>query len=216
MSTVPVKRSATLVLRGVWDRAVVYLPLVVMGLMAMTTYWLVRNTPHTDAPDLASAPRHVPDYFMRDFSLRVFDATGHLQRELYGREARHYPDTDTLEIDQVRIRSVHVSGRVSTAQAQRGITNADGSEMQLFDHAVVVREPVTGANGKAQPRMELRSEFLDFFADTEEIRTHLPVELLRGDGDRFTADRMRYDNLNRVMQLQGRVHGLIQAHARTQ
>jgi len=30
--------------RSLWDRLAVYLPLLLMGLMAMTTYWLVRNT----------------------------------------------------------------------------------------------------------------------------------------------------------------------------
>jgi len=214
MSSWQIGRFTRLSLRGAWDRAAVYLPLVVMGLMAMTTYWLVRNTPIVGTPDFQAAPRHVPDYFMRNFSLRVFDAAGHMQRELYGREARHYPDTDTLEIDQVRIRSIHISGRVSTAQAQRGISNADASEMQLFDQAVVVREPVSNGQVQSQPRMELRSEFLHFFADTEEIRTHLPVELLRGDGDRFVADRLLYNNLDQLMQLQGHVHGVIKPRGR--
>ena len=196
-------------LRRAWDRVAVYLPIVLMGVMAMATYWLVRNTPLTSEVELEAAPRHVPDYFMRDFSVKVFDAQGKLKSEIVGTEGRHYPDTDTLEIDQIRIRAFSADGRLTTAQSVRGLVNSDGSEAQLFDKAVVVREAMHNAQGVALPRSELRSEFLHLFANTEKVRTHLPVELIRGARDRFTADRMVYDNLDRTMQLHGRVHGTI-------
>jgi len=197
--------------RRVWDRLAVYLPLLLMGLMAMTTYWLVRNTPVMDDAELEAAPRHVPDYFMRDFSVKVFGDDGKLKSEMVGTEGRHFPDTDTLEIDQPHIRILGAEGRVTTAVAARGLINADGSEAQLFGRAVVVREAVVNAQGGKQPRSELQSEFLHLFANTEQVRTHLPVVLVRGAGDRFTAQNgMDYDNLDRVMQLTGRVHGTLQ------
>lgn len=196
--------------RRVWDRLAVYLPLLLMGLMAMTTYWLVRNTPVMDEAQLEAAPRHVPDYFMRDFSVKVFGEDGKLKSEIVGFEGRHFPDTDTLEIDQPRIRLLGAQGRTTTAVARRGLINADGSEAQLFGQAVVIREASTNAQGVALPRSELQSEFLHLFANTEQVRSHLPVVLVRGAGDRFTADGMDYDNLDRVMQLKGRVHGTLQ------
>ncbi len=196
--------------RRLWDRLAVYLPLLLMGLMAMTTYWLVHNTPVAGEAELEAAPRHVPDYFMRDFSVRVFDADGHLKSEIVGTEGRHFPDTDTLEIDQPRLRLLGSEGRVTSATAARGLINADGSEAQLFDRAVVVREASTSAKGIVVPRSELHSDFLHVFANTEQVRSHLPVVLVRGTGDRFTAqDGMFYDNLNRVMQLHGRVRGTL-------
>lgn len=198
-------------LRHAWDRLAVYLPIVLMGVMAMATYWLVRNTPLASEVELEAAPRHVPDYFMRDFSVKVFDAQGKLKSEIVGTEGRHYPDTDTLEIDQIRIRAYNAEGRLTTAQATRGLINADGSEAQLFDKAVVVREAQQTAQGPALPRSELRSEFLHLFANTEKVRTHLPVELLRGQRDHFTAQRMSYDNLDRTLALSGRVRGTLAA-----
>jgi lipopolysaccharide export system protein LptC len=208
MSVAPV--SFPLRVRRVWDHLAVYLPLVLMGLMAMTTYWLVRNTPLIGEAELEAAPRHVPDYFMRDFSVKVFGDDGKLKSEMLGVEGRHYPDTDTLEIDQPRIRILGAEGRITTAVAARGLVNADGSEAQLFDNAVVVREASTNAQGVVVPRSELQSNFLHLFANTEQVRSHLPVILVRGAGDRFTADGMDYDNLDRLMQLKGRVHGTLQ------
>ena len=196
-------------LRQLWDRASIYLPLVLMAVLAMASYWLVRNAPEISGPEMQSAPRHVADYFMHDFSVRVFDANGKLKSELTGKQGRHYPDTDTVEIDQVFVRTFNNEGRVTTARAQRGLTNADGTEVQLFGNAIIVREPFV-QRGLVQPQQELHSEFLHLFADTEAIRTHLPVELWRGKEDRFFADSMDYDNLERVLRLKGHVRGEIQ------
>ncbi len=198
-------KKFTLGLRLAWDRLAVYFPIFLMGVMALTSYWLVRNTPTWSAGELEPALKHTPDYFMKDFSVRVYATDGRLKSELFGVEGRHFPDTDTVEVTQPRVRSYDMAGRVTTARAEKGLVNADGSEIQLFKKAVVVRE----ANGSASPSQELQSEFLHLFANTEVIRTHLPVVLMRGDGDKFSADRMEYDNLSRQIQLQGRVHGLL-------
>ena len=196
--------------RRVLDRLAVYLPLLLMGLMAMSTYWLVRNTPAMGEAEQDAPLRHVPDYFMRDFSVKVFAEDGRLKSEMVGTEGRHYPDTETLEVDQPRIRVLGAQGHVTTAVATRGLINADGSQAQLFGKAVVVREASTNAQGVVIPRSELHSDFLHFFADTEQVRSHLPVLLLRGAGDRFTSQEgINYDNLDRVMQLTGRVRGTL-------
>mgnify|MGYP000207947597 FL=1 len=202
--------SVLMRVRRTWDRLSVYLPLVLMGLMAMTTYWLVRNTPAIGDAELEAAPRHVPDYFMREFSVKVFGDDGKLKSEMVGVEGRHFPDTDTLEIDQPRIRILGAEGRVTTAVAARGLINADGSQAQLFDKAVVVREATVNAQGVVIPRSELQSDFLHVFANTEQVRSHLPVVLVRGTGDRFTSQEgLDYDNLDQVMKLKGRVRGVI-------
>jgi lipopolysaccharide export system protein LptC len=196
--------------RRVFDRLAVYLPLVLMGLMAMTSYWLVRSTPKLGEAETEAPARHEADYYMRDFSVKVFTADGRLKSEMVGVEGRHYPDTDTLEIDQPRIRILGEQGNVTTARAVRGLVNADGSEAQLFNSAVVVREATVNTQGVAVPRSELQSEFLHFFGDTEQVRSHLPVVMIRGEGDRFTGDGMGFDNLGRTMELNGRVRGVMQ------
>jgi len=196
--------------RRMLDRLAVYLPLVLMGLMAMTSYWLVRNTPKLSDIEVETTPRHEPDYYMRDFSVKVFETDGRLKSVIVGTEGRHYPDTDTLEIDQPRIRILGAEGSVTTATAARGLINADGSEVQLFEKAVVVREATVNVKGISTPRSELQSDFLHFFANTEQVKSHLPVVMIRGSGDRFTGDGVGFDNLGRNMEISGRVRGVLQ------
>jgi lipopolysaccharide export system protein LptC len=42
----------------------------------------------------------------------------------------------------------------------------------------------------------------------ERIKSHKPVELIRGN-DSFTADSLDFDNVERVLQLKGRVKGTL-------
>lgn len=195
-------------LRPVWERVSLYLPVILMGVLALATYWMVRSTPLLLPPGQEAPVRHEPDYFMHKFSVKTFDGAGRLKSEVLGADARHFPDTDTLEIDQVRIRSFNEEGRLTTATAKRALTNGDASEVQLFGDARVVREPLLDHAGKPQPRVEFRSEFLHAFMNTERIQSNQPVQLIRGN-DQFTADSMSYDNQDRVMQLQGRVRGTL-------
>jgi lipopolysaccharide export system protein LptC len=192
--------------RAGWDRIAIYLPVLLMGMLALGTYWLASNTPaFIGGPDAQRPPTHDPDYFLREFSVKTFEPSGRLKSEVFGTEARHYPDTDTLEIDQPRMRAYDEKGALTVATAQRAISNGDGSELQLLGNAIVVREPP--ADGSAQ-RMEIRSEFLHVFVNTEKVKTHKPVTLIRG-GDQFEAESLDYDNLDRVLGLQGRVRGRI-------
>lgn len=194
--------------RMAWERLSLYLPLILMGVLALGTYWLVRSTPLLMQPEQEAPAQHEPDYFMRKFSVRTYDGTGRLKSEVLGSDGRHYPDTDTLEIDSVRIRSFNEEGRLTTATARRALTNGDASEVQLFGDARVVREPVADKAAPAQPRMEFRGDFLHAFMNTERVKSHKPVELIRGK-DVFTADSLDFDNLDRVIQLKGRVKGTL-------
>ncbi|MEY4653219.1 MAG: putative 3-deoxy-D-manno-octulosonate 8-phosphate phosphatase [Pseudomonadota bacterium] len=195
-------------LRRGWDRLAVYLPVVLMGLVALATYLLARNTPAFLPAAAPRAATHEPDYFLRDFTVRSFDATGRLRSEVSGTEGRHYPDTDTLEIDEPRMRAYNERGQVTTATARRALSNGDGSEVQLFGDAVVIRQPAAGANVPRQPRVEVRGEFLHFFVNTEQLKSNRPVVLER-DGHRFAGDSLDYTHLDQQLQLSGRVRGTI-------
>lgn len=194
--------------RGLLDRLSMYLPIFLMGVLALGTYWLVKSTPVLLVTPPEQPPKHQPDYFMKKFSVKTFDESGRLKSEIFGDEARHFPDSDTLEIDKVLIRSFNDKGQLTTASALRALTNGDASEVQLIGNALVVKDAVIGKNGETSPRMTYRSEFLHAFMETERVNSHKPVELIRGR-DKFTADTLVFDNINQVIELRGRVKSRI-------
>jgi hypothetical protein len=64
-----------------WDRITIYLPVILMGLLALGTYWLAR-TRRRSRRRAERAPTHEPDYFLRGFSVKSFDPTGRLKSEI--------------------------------------------------------------------------------------------------------------------------------------
>ncbi|HMN55885.1 MAG TPA: LPS export ABC transporter periplasmic protein LptC [Ottowia sp.] len=187
-----------------------WLPALMMALFALGTGWLVRHTPDFTAASTVPGPlTHEPDYQMRSFAVRSFDAAGRMTSELRGVEGHHYPDTDTLEVSQPRVRSFDAKNQLTVGRAERGVSNGDGSEIQLYGQAQVVREPSTGADGRPTPRLEFRGPYLHAWVKDERVSSDQPVELLRGP-DRFTGDRFDYDNHSGVANLIGQVRGVIQ------
>jgi lipopolysaccharide export system protein LptC len=190
--------------RGSWLRRLLqplttYLPLLLMGVLALGTWWLVKNTPLLMPEGPAKALRHEPDYTMHQFSVHRFAKDGRLKAQIEGNVLRHYPDNDTIEIDRVRMRAIGPSGTITRATAQQALSNGDGSEVQLTGSARVQRD----ARGNDEAAV-FTSDFLHAFLNTEEVRSHLPVVLQRGS-TQIAGDSLNYDNLNRVVTVNGRV-----------
>ena len=180
-----------------------YLPILLMGVLALGTWWLVKSTPMAGGETAEAPPRHEPDYTMNNFTVQRFGPDGVMRVQIEGEVMRHYPDTDTLEIDNVKMRAISPDGRVTLASARRALSNADGSDVQLSGGANVLRE----SNGQDEA-IEFRGEFLHAMQNSERIRSHLPVMVLRG-ATQVNADSMEYDNLSRVLQLKGRIRAVI-------
>ena len=190
-----------------WDQVSGSLPILLMAMLAAGTYWLVKNTPVSEGPRAEAPPRHDPDYKMNRFSVQHFTPDGKPHALIEGREARHYPDNDTLEIDDVRVRSVDEDGRIAVATARRALAKGDGSEVELMGDARVVRE--AGTTGKARDEeLEFQGEYLKVFPDDQRVQSHLPVHLRQG-AMQVTANSLKYDHRTRVVELQGDVRGML-------
>jgi len=199
----------------IWDQASIYLPVVLMGALALGTYWLVRNSPVFNTQEAAQTAMLDVDYYMRKFTVKSFGESGRLKSQIYGAEGRHYTESDTLEIDEARILSISDAGRPVKSSARRALSNGDGSEVQLFGNARVVREAVAGFDGKVLPRLEFQGEFLHAFVNEERVSSHLPVVLIRG-ADQFSGDSFSYNSLAGIAELKGRVRGRLMPGAVSQ
>ena len=196
-------------LRRGMDQISAWLPALLMMVFALATWWLVRSAPVIVPPAAGQRPASPdPDYFMRDFSVRVFDPDGSMRSELQGIEGRHFPADDTLEVTQPRMRSYDEDGHPTVSTALRGLSNADGSEIRLYGDARVLRDPITLNSGHATPRLEFRGQFLHALVKLDRVDSDQPVTLLRGD-DVFTGDRFDYDRKSGIAHLTGRVRGTL-------
>ncbi|MFG6486370.1 LPS export ABC transporter periplasmic protein LptC [Roseateles sp. BYS78W] len=184
-----------------------YLPLLLMTLLASGTWWLVKNTPLLGDASEFAPPRHVPDYRMANFEIQRITADGRLNVQIAGAELRHYPDTDTVEIDQVRVRAVAPDGTLAIAEARRAIGNGDGSDLQLTGD-VRLRRLAPGAGENTPALMEVRGEFLEALSSTQVLRSHLPVTIRQGSST-LNTQNFEYHHLTGQLTFSGRTTGVI-------
>jgi lipopolysaccharide export system protein LptC len=185
-----------------------YLPLLLMALLALGTWWLVQNTPVAPGPAPAAPVRHDPDYTMARFAIERFDRSGRLQLRIEGEVLRHYPDTDRYEIDDARIAAVAPDGRVTHASARRALGNGDFSELQLHGNA-----QVRSRQGDGQV-VEMSSEFLHAFLLTERVTTHLPVQVRQAKSV-LRAAGLTYEHGARRLDLKGPLKATLPPPAHT-
>lgn len=196
-------------LRWAREKLAINLPILLMAMMALGTYWLLRSTPAEESTTPDFPLRKEPDYIMEEFAIKTFDDAGRLKSEVKGRKAKHYPHTDILEIEGVEIRSFNTRGQLTTATAQRALANGDTSEVQLIGQALVVREEMKEPGGKISPRVSYAGEFLHAFLRQEKIKSHKPIVFQRGN-DTISADSMELSDLDQNVELRGRVRGVLQ------
>ncbi|UXH78347.1 LPS export ABC transporter periplasmic protein LptC [Roseateles amylovorans] len=177
-----------------------YVPLLLMAVLAAFTWWLIKSTPQLEAPRERAAPKHEPDYRMQGFELERFTSDGRLMARVLGRELRHYPDNDTMEIDAPELRAYGLQGELLIAQAKRGLSNGDGSEVQLLGDVKLHRYP--DGDPAAASDLALYGEFLHAFVPQQKMRSHLPTRVV-GLGGEMQLRSFDYDNLTGKLSFTG-------------
>lgn len=190
-------------LRRLLDQLSLYLPLILMGVLALGSWWLVRSMPEMTYVDENKPVRKEPDYRLEKFWVKSFDSTGRMTREVGGATGRHYPDVDELHIDQVRIYAASEKSVKMNAKAETGIATGDGERVTLIGQAVAIRE----ADAQA-PRTELRGERLLALPKEERLLSSDPVRITR-ERDVFTAQTLNFNSKTGEYLLEGRVRGIL-------
>jgi lipopolysaccharide export system protein LptC len=185
------------------DKLSVYLPLIVMALLASASWWLVRSVPALLPPETSKPVRLDPDYRLSDFSVKSFDTHGRMTREVIGEKAQHYPATEDMHIDQVRIYAENENGAKMNAQAEQGIATDDGKQVTLIGNAYAIKHAQND-----RPQIELRGERLVALPDEDRVVSSDPVQITR-DRDVYTADTMNFNSKTGEHELQGRVRGML-------
>lgn len=181
------------------DSVLAILPLLVMALLALASWWLVKNSPQPVVAAEEGPISSEPDYTMNGFALERFAADGRLRLRIEGAQMRHFPATDRIEIDDAKIQSTAPDGRVTHAHARQAVGNGDASELQLLGGA-----EVTSSDADGVP-LVMRGDFLHAFLVTERVRSHLPVQVRVGANE-WTAGGLDYDHAERKLELAGPMH----------
>lgn len=194
------------------------LPLLLMAIVAGSTFWLVQLNSPREADEASRAKRHEPDYWMERFSATELAEDGTTKLRFTGVKMVHFEDDQTYDVTTPAMRSYELDRPPVTVNAQRGTMNAEGSIIDLYGNAFVVRQ--AGTDPSKDPRMTAASQYFQLLVNDDIVKTDKAVQLTRGPSV-MTANGMIFNNVTREVQLLGNVRGTIimnspQGQARTQ
>ena len=189
--------------RRLLDKLSVYLPMIVMALLASGSWWLVRSVPELLMPAVNKAVREEPDYRLENFTVKSFDVSGRMTREVSGDKAQHYPASETLDIEQIRIYAENETGKILNARSRQGLATDDGKQVTLIGDASAIRQAFD-----TSPQLELRGQRLVALPDDDRVVSSDPVQITR-DRDVFTAQTMDFNTNTGEYLLKGRVQGTL-------
>lgn len=173
------------------------LPLVILGLLAAFTLWLEQTT-RGEAAATTSSPRHDPDFWASQFSLRQYDIQGAIQHTLSAERMVHYPDDDTTEISEPRL-SYFFEQQAAAITSRNAWMDKKGEHVRLEGD---VHLTSTAPN---RAPMEVQTSILYVTPDDEFARTDAPVTITRGKSVIHGTQGMELSNKTRVVVLNGPV-----------
>jgi LPS export ABC transporter protein LptC len=143
------------------DQLTIYLPLILFALLALGSWWLVRSMPELLPPGSDKQLRKDPDYQLEKFTVKSFDNTGRMTREIAGQSATHFPASQELHIQGIRIFAENEVGTRVQAQARQGVSQEAVQQVTLSGDVLAVRAadrhgPLGAAAGQRRGRLHHR------------------------------------------------------------
>lgn len=181
------------------DRLTLYVPLIIMATLALGSWWLVRSLPELLPTDPDRPVRTDPDYQLQNFTVKNFDASGQLTRQIRGESATHLPQPNELHIQRIRIFAQNELGSQLTAEADQGISSDNDNRFTLIGNVRAVRQ----ADART-PLTRLQGERLTAILNEDRLVSSLPVVITR-QRDVFTSQTLDFNTRSGQYLMQGRV-----------
>ena len=200
--------------RRLLDRLVGLSPLLLLGGLAMLTYWLDAQI-QPPPPKSDGSSRHDPDLFIKNVSATVFDAQGRPRQRLQAERAEHFPDDDSVALAGLAMSLTEPDRPPVSASADRGVVAGDRETMTLEGRVRVVREAEAAKPGRGQEppgRVTIATEYLRVVPKQGLAETDRPVTIEEPRGIIHSVG-MRLDNEAKTLKLKSSVQGTLQPNA---
>ncbi len=152
------------------ERGSLWLPLVVLLVLAGLSFWIERSvqTPGNGT----SADKIDPEGIMEDFDALRTDPEGNPQYRLSAKRLKHYTGSRLTELEAPRFVQLDKQTGELSAAAREATVSADGNEVDLRGEVVMMRAARPG-----QSAMTLRTARLLVFPDRKLLRAPGAVDV---------------------------------------
>jgi lipopolysaccharide export system protein LptC len=188
------------------DRLIAWSPVVLLGTLAVLTYWLNAQV-QLAGPAFDGSGRHDPDLYVEDLRAVSLDAQGRVSQALTARTARHYPDNDTTDFETPLITFSDPGKPKLVVSSDRATVTGDREHAYFSGSVKGVRE-ATAADAHDGPII-LTSEYLHVIPKEDRVLTDQPVTI-RDPRGIINATGMEFDNRSKKLKFGSHVSGQIQ------
>ncbi len=142
------------------------------------------------------ASRHIPDFFIEDFTSTSMDETGQPKRRLSAQYMAHFPDSDSNEFQRPYVVIYRTGGEPWHVTSERGWTSGAGDVMLLLGQVNIWRN---GRSGEREVQIETRDLRVlpesDYGETEEAVTIRTPTSVTRGTGMRAWLEQSRLELL---------------------
>jgi lipopolysaccharide export system protein LptC len=188
------------------DRLITWSPVLLLGTLAVLTYWLNAQIQGA-GPAFDGSTRHDPDLYIENFRAVSLDAQGRVRQALTARLARHYPDHDTTDFDAPLITFSDPGKPKLVVSADRATVTGDREHAYFSGNVEGVRE-ATGPDANDGP-VTLTSDYLHVIPKEDRVVTDKPVTIKDARGI-INATGMEFDNRSKKLKFGSHVSGQVQ------
>ncbi len=187
------------------------MPLILMGLLTLVTFWLVRKNTPPEHSMLERVRLHEPDYIIQNGTLSALNEQGNTKYRILGNKVTHYDDDASIDIDLPRMRLFQPDKPPVTVKSNTGHLDGDLTILELFDNASIYRPPQPAtATEPATLRMLASSSYFKVLINDDLVQTDKPITLEQGMSVMHSTDGGTFDNIQQSMTLSGQVKGRIE------
>jgi lipopolysaccharide export system protein LptC len=186
-----------------------YMPILIMSLLSLGTYWLVKaTTPQTQE---TRAKQHIPDYIVDGVTMTSLRADGSTKSRILSRKLVHFEDDLSSHLEYPIARQFNPGKPAVTVRSDTGILNGDMSLLNLIGNATLIRpnQPATDSM-QALPRLYMASSHFTVFLNDDVVKTTRPVTLEQGLSIMTSQEGAIYDNVRQKLTMIGTVRGRLE------
>ena len=191
-----------------FDRLIAWSPVLLLGALAALTYWLNTQV-RVAGPAFDGSGRHDPDIFVENFKAINLDKDGRIRQALVATRARHFPDDDTMALDQPQIAFTDPGKPRLDVTADRATVTGDREHAYFEGHVTAVREAATAADGKTEGPVTFTTEYLHVIPTEDRVLTDRAVTIADPRGT-INATGLDFDNKAKTVKLKSHVSGQLQ------
>lgn len=166
--------------------------LVLIILLAIATGWIFESI-DTNPTLTKEKLRHDPDYFLKNFTATTMDNKGSPAYQIKAQHLEHYPDDDSMKLQQPLFSFYDSNIKAWTAQANEAVIIQNNEKIYLTGQ--VILKQLSSENGAP---MVLTAKQLTIEPEKNIVHTKTKIKLQKGENT-IQATGMRADmSKNRI------------------